>query len=202
MYGLQNMEQYNRLILYLQKNGDFKPVPVNNRGDCLFASIRRCIDTPAENTNTHLRRQMVMCLIEHKDFFWPLLKEHLRGNYGHVRLSKEEYDRKTRDKTITDVERDNYLCPGPFCLTSYLEALSKQSFWGDEMVIIILSMMWQVGVTILKAETFHNIKFRHNQCLSNSNIFLVHCSGQHYVAAGEPSLILTEPIQRSCLPIG
>ena len=51
MYGLQNMEQYNRLTLYLQENGDFKPVPVNNRGDCLFASIRWCIDTPAEYTN-------------------------------------------------------------------------------------------------------------------------------------------------------
>ena len=104
MYGLNNTELYNRLTLYLQENGDFKPVPVNNRGDCLFASINRCIDTPAEYTNTHLRRQMVMCLIEHKDFFWPLLKEHLRGNYGHVRLCKEDYDKKTRKKTITDVE--------------------------------------------------------------------------------------------------
>ena len=195
MYGLQNMEQYNRLTLYLQENGDFKTVPVKNRGDCLFASVRRCIYTSAEYTNTHLKRQMVMCLIEHKDFFWPLLKKHLRGNYGHVRLSKEEYDRRTRDKTITDVEREDYLCPGPFCLTSYLETLSKPSFWGDEMVIIILSMMWQVEVTIVKAETLYNIKFRHNQCLSNSDILLVHCSGQHYVAAGEPSLILTKPVQ-------
>ena len=89
-----NMEQYTRLTLHLQEDGDFKPVPVNNRGDCLFASIRRCIDTPAEYTNTHFRRQMVMCLIEHKDFFWSLLKEHLRGNYGHVRLFKEDYERK------------------------------------------------------------------------------------------------------------
>ena len=110
MYGLDQMEQYTRLTLYLLENGDFKPVPVNNRGDCLFASIRRCIDTPAEYTNTHLRRQMVMCLIEHKDFFWPLLKEHLRGNYGHVRLSKEDYEKKTREKTITDVEREDYFC--------------------------------------------------------------------------------------------
>ena len=128
MYGLQNMEQDNRLTLYLQENGDFKPVPVNNRGDCLFASARRYIDTPAEYTNTHLRRQMLMCLTEHKDFFWPLLKEHLRGNYGHVRLSKEEYERKTRDKTITDIEREDYLCPGPFCFISYLESLSKPFF--------------------------------------------------------------------------
>ena len=57
MYGLQNTEQYNRLTLYLQENGDFKPVPVNNRGDCLFASVRRCIDTPAEYTNTLGDRQ-------------------------------------------------------------------------------------------------------------------------------------------------
>ena len=199
MYGLQNVEQYNRFTLYLQENGDFKLVPVNNRGDCLFASVRRCIDTPAEYTNTHLRRQMVMCLIEHKDFFWPLLKEHLRGNYGHVRLSKE-YERKTRDKTITDIEREDYLCPGPFCFISYLESLSKPSFCGEEMVIILLSMIWQVGVTILKAETLHNIKFRHQQRISKSDILLVHCSGQNYVAAGEPSLFLIEPVQ--CIYFG
>ena len=141
-----------------------------------------------------------MCLIEHKDFFWPLLKEHLRGNYGHVRLSKEEYERKTRDKTITDVEREDYLCPGPFCFISYLESLSKPSFWGEEMVIILLSMMWQVGVTILKAGTLHNIKFRQQQRSSKSDILLVHCSGQHFVAAGEPSLFLIEQVQ--CIYFG
>ena len=105
-------------------------MPVNNRGDCLFASIRRCIDTPVEYTNTHLRRQMAMCLIEQNDFFWLLLKKHLRGNYGHIRLSKEDYDKKTREKTITDVEREDYLCLGPFCFVFYLEALSKPAFWG------------------------------------------------------------------------
>ena len=191
MYDLDNLEQYNRLTLYLQENGDFKPVPVNNRGDCLFASIRRCIDTPAEYTNTHLRRQMVMCLIEHKDFFWHLLKEHLRGNYGHVRLSKEDFD----TKTITDVEREDYLWPGPFCFVSYLETLSKPAFWGQEMVIILLSMMWQVGVTILKAETLYNSKLRNQQRISHSDILLVHCLGQHYIAAGEPFLFLINPIQ-------
>ena len=119
-----------------------------------------------------------------------------------MRLSKEEYERKTRDKTITDIEREDYLCPGPFCYISYLESLSKPSFWGGggKMVIILLSMMWQVGVTILKAETLHNIKFRHQQRISKSDILLVHCSGQHYVAADEPSLFLIEPVQ--CIYFG
>ena len=56
-------------------------------------------------------------------------------------------------------------------------------------------MMWQVGVTILKAETLHNIKFRHQQRVSNSDILLVHCLGQHYVAAGELFLFLINLIQ-------
>ena len=181
--------------LCICKKMGISSLPVNNRGDCLFASVGRCIDSPAEYTNTHLRRQIVMCLIEHKDFFWPLLKEHLRGNCGHVRLSKEEYERKTRDKTITDIEREDYLCPRPFCFISYLESLSKPSFWGEEIMIILLSMMWQVGVTILKGETLHNIKFRHQQRISKSDILLVHCSGKHYVVTGEPSLFLIIPIQ-------
>ena len=48
MYGLDNMEQCNKLTLYLQENGDFKPVPINSRGDCLLASIR----IPLQNTQT------------------------------------------------------------------------------------------------------------------------------------------------------
>ena len=60
--------------------------------------------------------------------------------------------------------------------------------------------MWQVGITILKAETLHNNKFRHQQRIFKSDILLVHCSGQHYVAAGEPSLFLIEPVQ--CIYFG
>ena len=62
-------------------------------------------------------------------------------------------------------------------------------------------MMWQVGVTILKAETLHNIKFRHQQRISNSDILLVHCSGQHYVAVGEPFLFPINPVKYICLAL-
>ena len=92
--------------------------------------------------------------------------------------------------------REDYLCPGPlFCVLPRSPFQTYLLRGGEEMVIILLSIMWQVGVTILKAKTLHNIKFRHQQRISNSDILLVHCSGQHYVAAGELVLFPINPVQ-------
>ena len=84
---------------------------------------------------------------ENPEFFWPVLAQHIKGNYGHLRIDKATYDRKKSDGTITQQEKEDYECPGPFSLIGYLKALLKRKFWGDEMVFIISSMMWQVGIT-------------------------------------------------------
>ena len=53
---LNNQEELDSLCDFLHQNGGYTPVPVNSTGNCMFASIRRCIDTPMEYTNSHLRR--------------------------------------------------------------------------------------------------------------------------------------------------
>ena len=125
----------------------------------MFASLRRCIDSPLEYSNTHLRRQIVVTVAENPEFFFPVLSQHTKGNYGHIRKSKATYDQKKREGTITSQEKEDYECPGPFSLKSYLQALLKRKFWGDEMVLMVSSMMWQVGITVLTGETLRCIKF-------------------------------------------
>ena len=59
-----------------------------------------------EFTNTHLRRQLVMELIKHKEFFYPILHERIAMNYGAPRLSAQEYKAKCRDGSITEQQRE------------------------------------------------------------------------------------------------
>ena len=120
--------------------------------------------------------------LAYKEFFYPVLKEHIRGNYGHLRLSKEQYEKKCADKTLTDGEREDYLAPGPFSFATYLHALLNPGFWGDEICLVGISMMWQVGIIVLDADTLHTIRIRHN-ILCRADMALVHCQQQHYIPA-------------------
>ena len=187
--GLQNMQQYKRLEDYLKLNGGIELYSVQMKGACMFASLRRCIDCPLEFSNTHLRRQIVT-VTENPEFFWPVLAQHIKGNYGHLRIDKATYDRKKGDGTITQQEKEDYECPGPFSLIGYLKALLKRKFWGDEMVLMISSMMWQVGITVLTGETLRCIKFRHSNALPKTDVILVRSGDNHYVPAGEFVCIL------------
>ena len=114
--GLQNMQQYKRLEDYLKLNGGLEMYSVQMRDARLFASLRRGIDCPLEYSNTHLRRQIVVTVTENPEFFWPMLALHIKGNYGHLRLSKSIYDQKKKDGVLTQQEKEDYEAPGPFSL--------------------------------------------------------------------------------------
>ena len=122
-------------------------------------------------------------LANHKEFFFNLLKEHIRGTYGFPRLSEEEYQQKYNDGLLTDQEVQDHNFPGPFSFHSYLSALLNPKMWGDEQVLCLCSMMWQIGLTVVSAETFTQIRFRHRSSLEKADGVLVMCLGQHYVPA-------------------
>ena len=44
-------------------------------------------------------------------------------------------------------------------------------------------MMWQIGLTVVSAEEFTQVKFQHKAILSKADVVLVMCLGQHYVPA-------------------
>ena len=180
---LENQEQYTRLAHYMYSRGGYDCVPVVPAGSCLFSSLRRIISAPFEYRNIHLRRQLVVTLANHKEFFFNLLKEHIRGTYGFPRLSEEEYQQKYDDGLLTDQEVQEHNCPGPFSFHSYLSALLDPEMWGDEQVLCLCSMMWQIGLTVVSAETFTQIRFRHRSSLEKADGVLVMCQGQHYVQA-------------------
>ena len=142
------------------ENGPFSVKPVQQRGACMFAAIWRCINCPFEWTNTHLCHQVVAHIVHNIEFLFPTISTHIWGNYGHLRIPEEEYNTRKRLCTLTPKEKEDFEAPGPFSLVTYLKALIKRRFHGDEIILIIISMMWQVWISILNAKTLRKIKIQ------------------------------------------
>ena len=183
LFGLQTQEDLSKLIWYLNQF-DLVPKPVRGTGSCLFASIRRCLDCPVEYTNMHLRRQLVWFLCHNIAFFYNLLIVHVKGNYGHIRLTPQEFKIKEAAGTLTPLEIEEYNEPGPFSIVSYLESLLELSFYGEEIVVAATSMMWQLRITILASDTLQQTRVHHSNKLCNADVVLIRTRQLHYIPAG------------------
>ena len=114
---------------------------------------------------------------------YPVLECSISGNYGHIRLSPEEYRRKEASGQLTDQERQEFNEPGSFSITSYCEALLKSDFYREELCLRLLSMLFKVCITVLDGDSLVGIWVRHQNSL-NTDIILVHISRCHYIAMG------------------
>ena len=148
-FGCNTNDECASMIEYLQLNGGWFPYQVQRHGACQFAAFQWGIDCPQEYTNTHLRCQIVWKRICFKEFFSSILETYKAGNYGGKRLSKEEFDSKTADGSISPQERYEYHQPGPFSFQTYLEYLLCRDTWRDEITITLLSMIFQVCIITL-----------------------------------------------------
>ena len=181
--GLDNQEAYTKLSTCLHQIASLDAIPVGLDGACLFSSIRRIFDVPMGYTSMHLRWQLVITLCNHKDFFYPIMVESIKGTYGFPRMLENEYEDLYNRDLLTEQQVQDHNCPGPFRFLGYLRTLLEPNFWGDELCLCLLSMAVQIGITVVNAEGFICIRFRHKQTIPNSDIILCHCKGQHYVPA-------------------
>ena len=62
--------------------------------------------------------------------------------------------------------------------------------WWDEHMLCLCSMSWQIGLTMVSAEEFTQIKFRNKSTLGRADGVLVMCLGQHYIPACKYSLFV------------
>ena len=132
MTGLTNMEFYTRLIDYGQKNGGFVPKVSQQRGSCLFHSIWKSTACPREFSNSHLHHMIVCFIVDNYELLWPMLSVAIKGNYGHLQLTPEEFIEKEREVTLTDREQEEYFELGPFSVVTYLENLLCPGFYGEK----------------------------------------------------------------------
>ena len=106
-----------------------------------------------------------MMMANHHTFLFPILKGSIATTYGFPRMSEDDYQKKFKDGTLTQIEADDHNTPGPFSYLGYMQALLEDGFWGDKLCLALISMMWQISITVVKRETFHQIKFRHSESL-------------------------------------
>ena len=187
-YGYSNMEGIIRLLNYGEQQGGLVPLTSRLKGSCLFSSFRKSIVCPFEFTNTHLRRMLIMFICEQLDFLYPMLRLYISGNYGHIRVSSTEYNRLRGLSDPTRAQRlqmEEYEEPGPFSIITYMENLLKPSFYGEEIYLRLLSMIFQVRITVLDSDTFIGIKIWHDNRPLKAEVLLVHVDRHHYIPLGE-----------------
>ena len=150
-YNLADMRQVLSLVEFLTLNGGWELFLTPKDGSCLFGSFRRAMELCDEYRSRHMRNQIVLFIVRNHEFFYNLLKTDILIEYGPKRISKEEYETRkdSEENPLTDEERELYAKPGPFSFYTYLSALLDPGFWGDGIIIQILSRMWQVTITQL-----------------------------------------------------
>ena len=175
--GLSSQEAYSRLTHYLQSIAKLDLIPVEANGNCLFSSVHWAVDCLLEYQTIHLKCQLAMMMANHHAFLFPILKASIATTYGFPRMSEDGYLHKYHEGILTQNEADDHNTPGPFSYLGYMQALLEEGFWGDELCLALISMMWQISITVVKGESFHQIKFRHSETLKDTDLVLVHCQG-------------------------
>ena len=186
-FSLSNTQQLARLTAYLFLNGKYDLCSTPKDGSCLFSSVKWGVDFPTEYVTPLMRRDIVVFLAENADYFFHQFEDHIKGNYGGLRLTREEYLQKTKDKTLTDSEEYEYNHPGPFSFKEYLEYLLLDTTWGDELIIVAMSKMWQITITVVHGEDCRESRVRHDRPLELVDLVLVFCGQSHYVGASKYS---------------
>ena len=179
------MEGIIRLIDYGAINGGFVPLSTKQRGACMFHAFRRCISCPREFNNSHLRRMIVFFICSRAEELYPMLVCSISGNYGHIRLSAEEYKRRQDSNQLTEQERQEFHEPGPFSIVTYCEDLLKPNFYGEELCLRLLSVMFKIWITVLDGDSLIGIRVRHQNTALNADAILVHISRCHYITLGK-----------------
>ena len=181
LFNLSDMKQVMRLETYLMENGSWELFPTPKNGQCLFASVRRGLQIPEEYRSNHLRFQLAHFMCKNHKVAFDVIEEPVKIQYGHSKLTQEEYLKKTEDGTITPAEIEDFSLPGPFSFQSFLKYLIEPTTWGDQTTLLLISMMWQLPITILNGEELNQIPIRHDKEINDVELLLVFVGRSHFL---------------------
>ena len=181
-----NGQQFCKMYEFLNNNGKYHLIPTAEDGDCLFGAFRRCTTLPAECADAHIRRVIIKVISHSHQFFFNLFKRSIAATYGLDRDTPEQIQQKIASEKITEQELREANYPGPFSFHSWLRFMLKNSSYGDAMIVMAMSMLWNLKITVLNAERLFEIRFRHNSIISKADMVLVQSSEtEHYITAGK-----------------
>ena len=199
-YNLTDLKEVVELSDYLSLNGGWELFTTPKNGQCCFSSFLKGIDVPKEYRASHLRYQLGYWCTNNHEFAFNRLKMLILAEYGHPKISREEYLKRidSEQNPLTEEEIEDYQKPGPFPFITYLKYLMQDSAWGDEGIITLIGMMWQCSITIIQVgkkapkhdqpHKFLQLKIRHSKPLDDVDIVLVYAGHSHYLGACEYTL--------------
>ena len=203
-YNLTDLKEVVELSDYLSLNGGWELFTTPKNGQCCFSSFLKGIDVPEEYRASHLRYQPGYWCVQNHEFAFNRLKMLILAEYGHARITREDYLRRidSDEDPLTEEELEDYQKPGPFSFITYLKYLMQDSSWGDEGTITLIGMMWQCSITIIQVgkkapkhdqpHKFLQLKIRHSKPLDDVDIVLVYAGHSHYLGTCKytPFLVL------------
>ena len=172
-----------KLIAFLKGNRGYSFI-TTQLGNCIWASVLTGTDVKKEFASMHLRRLVVMMIGAYPNFYYNYLKYSLATTYGQDRPTEEEIARREKEGTITSEQAHYYRLPGPFTFAEYVQHLLTDGTWGDDHVLTLVSLLWQVKITILNAATLGETRIGHNERLSDAELVVVFIGGDHYMGTG------------------
>ena len=101
----------------------------------MFSAIKKSLGVRHKEQQDHpyspmryFRQQVVVCLMQNRQHVWFNKHIALEANYG--------------------LEEQMLTFRGPLTYKSYCHHLLQKSFWGDEIVLYLVSAMWGVCISI------------------------------------------------------
>ena len=185
LYSLSNASQLSRLTEYLVDNAGLNIAHTPKDGDCLYHSCRVAMDLPQEYVPQIMKRQIIVFMAQNAKVCSEIFNPTIQGIYGEPRMDPEQYESLKKAKALTPKQIERQELPGPFSYLGYLKHQLKQGTWGDEIMVTAMSMMWQITVTILYAETLTEHRIRHDRLIGKVDMVVVFCGGCHYIGASE-----------------
>ena len=73
----------------------------------------------------------------------------------------------------------------PLSFRQYLHLLLWRDFWGDEVVLFVVSCMWSVKITILNTKTMQEYRIQHDRAMEHADMVMTYNGSNHFNAAGK-----------------
>ena len=139
-------------------------------GNCLLRAVLKCCDFIDEEKGKRygyhqLRLQVIEHMVTYRGELFKDLKEDIRLTYG----------------ALEDVAENGQ----GYSYHSYLQTMSRDKEWCDQIVIKAISSMWGAKITVLQADTLYQNKYRHDGDPQEADICLLYNGSYlhgHYLA--------------------
>ena len=83
------------------------------------------------------------------------------------------------------LEEENEQFKGPLAYKQYLWHVLQCCFWGDEIILYVISCIWNLWITVLNSRTLEEYQIQHSFSLADADVGIIYNCVNHYSAAGE-----------------